>query len=224
MKKEISRAEIGRRVRERRRALHMTQDELAERLGYTSKAAISKIETGVNDIAITKIDAFARALLCDPRYLLGLSDIPDQRADELADEIEANEPPESVWIPIVGRVAAGQPMYAEDNIEGYKLLDGKTAMTGRFFALRIAGDSMDPEIKKGSIAIVRSQEDADSGDVVIVQVGGCDATCKRIKKTDAGLMLLPANPAYEPAFYTWREVASTPIEIIGKVVEVRTKF
>ena len=149
-----------------------------------------------------------------------------QDADEFFREIEANEPPEHVWIPIVGRVAAGQPMYAEDNIEGYMLVDGQLGLDlqGLLFGLRIAGDSMEPEIKKGSIALVRHQEDADTGDVVIVRVNGEDATCKRIKKTSAGLTLLPANPAYDMQSYTWAEVAETPVSIVGKVIEVRTKY
>lgn len=224
MRKEINPTLIGQRVKARRRQLHMTQDELAAKLGYTSKATISKIETGVNDIALTKVDAFAKALLCDPRYLLGVTDSPDQDADEFAREIEANEPPDHVWVPIVGRVAAGQPMYAEDNIEGYMVIGADEDEYGPLFALRIAGDSMEPEIKKGSIALVRHQEDADTGDVVIVRVNGEDATCKRIKKTSAGLTLLPANPAYDMQPYTWAEVAEKPVSIIGKVIEVRTKY
>ena len=226
MRKEINPTLIGQRVKARRRQLHMTQDELAAKLGYTSKATISKIETGVNDIALTKVDAFAKALLCDPRYLLGVTDSPDQDADEFFREIEANEPPDHMWVPIVGRVAAGQPMYAEDNIEGYMLVDGQLGLDlqGLLFALRIAGDSMEPEIKKGSIALVRHQEDADTGDVVIVRVNGEDATCKRIKKTAAGLTLLPANPAYDMRAYTWAEIAEIPVSIVGKVIEVRTKY
>lgn len=147
-----------------------------------------------------------------------------QDAEELFREIEANEPPDHVWVPIVGRVAAGQPMYAEDNIEGYLVIGADEDEYGPLFALRIAGDSMEPEIKKGSIAIVRPQEDADTGDVVIVHINGEDATCKRIKKTSAGLTLLPANPAYDMRAYTWAEVAETPVSIVGKVIEVRTKY
>lgn len=147
-----------------------------------------------------------------------------QDADEFFREIEANEPPDHVWVPIVGRVAAGQPMYAEDNIEGYLVIGADEDEYGPLFALRIAGDSMEPEIKKGSIALVRHQEDADTGDVVIVHINGEDATCKRIKKTAAGLTLLPANPAYDMQSYTWAEVAETPVSIVGKVIEVRTKY
>ena len=147
-----------------------------------------------------------------------------QDAEGFFREIEANEPPDHVWVPIVGRVAAGQPMYAEDNIEGYLVIGADEDEYGPLFALRIAGDSMEPEIKKGSIAIVRPQEDADTGDVVIVHINGEDATCKRIKKTAAGLTLLPANPAYDMQSYTWAEVAETPVSIVGKVIEVRTKY
>lgn len=209
------------KIKALRMARGISAGELGERIGK-SRATIYRYENGdIEDIPATVLRAIAKELGTT------LDDLIDwQDADEFAREIEANEPPEHVWIPIVGRVAAGQPMYAEDNIEGYLLVDSPLAlsMPGSLFALRIAGDSMEPEIKKGSIALVRHQEDADTGDVVIVRVNGEDATCKRIKKTAAGLTLLPANPAYDMQSYTWAEVAETPVSIVGKVIEVRTKY
>ena len=207
------------KIKALRMARGISAGELGERIGK-SRATIYRYENGdIEDIPATVLRAIAKELGTT------LDDLIDwQDADEFAREIEANEPPEHVWIPIVGRVAAGQPMYAEDNIEGYLVIGADEDEYGPLFALRIAGDSMEPEIKKGSIAIVRPQEDADTGDVVIVHINGEDATCKRIKKTAAGLTLLPANPAYDMQPYTWAEVAEKPVSIIGKVIEVRTKY
>lgn len=209
------------KIKALRMARGLSAGELGERIGK-SRATIYRYENGdIEDIPATVLRAIAKELGTT------LDDLIDwQDADEFYREIEANEPPDHAWVPIVGRVAAGQPMYAEDNIEGYMLVDGQLGLDlqGLLFGLRIAGDSMEPEIKKGSIALVRHQEDADTGDVVIVRVNGEDATCKRIKKTAAGLTLLPANPAYDMWAYTWAEVAEKPVSIIGKVIEVRTKY
>jgi repressor LexA len=83
---------------------------------------------------------------------------------------------------------------------------------------------MEPRICEGDVVIVRKQEDADTGDVAIVLVNGYDATCKRIKKEAHGLTLIPNNPAYEAKYYSAEEIASLPVRIIGKVVELRGKF
>ena len=76
----------------------------------------------------------------------------------------------------------------------------------------------------GDIVIVRSQPTAENGDVAIVMVGTEDATCKKIKKTPEGIMLISLNPAYEPQFYSNKQIEQLPISIIGKVVELRAKF
>ena len=83
---------------------------------------------------------------------------------------------------------------------------------------------MEPKISDGDIVIVRQQEDAESGDLVIALVNGEDATCKRLRKHDNGISLISTNPKYEPMFFTDKEVQEKPVKIIGKVVELRAKF
>ena len=83
---------------------------------------------------------------------------------------------------------------------------------------------MYPTLENGDVVIVKKQSTADNGDTVIVMVNGDDATCKRYERSDAGIMLIPNNSAYTPVFYTNEEIASFPISIIGKVVELRRKF
>ena len=72
--------------------------------------------------------------------------------------------------------------------------------------------------------IVRKQEDAESGDIIIATVNGTDATCKRLRKYRDGLELISMNPSYEPMFFSAEEVAKKPVRIIGRVVELRAKF
>lgn len=98
------------------------------------------------------------------------------------------------------------------------------ASQGEYFGLRIKGASMEPRMRDGDIVIVRKQPNAETGDTVVVLVNGDSATVKKIKKGDDGITLVPTNAAYDPIYYTNSEIASLPVVIIGKVVELRAKY
>ena len=83
---------------------------------------------------------------------------------------------------------------------------------------------MEPKMSSGDVVIVRKQPDAESGDIAIVCINGDEATCKKIKKTPEGIMLISLNPAYEPMFYSKKQVEELPLTILGRVVELRAKF
>ena len=137
-------------------------------------------------------------------------------------KIELDDEP--IQIRVLGKVAAGIPIEAVEDVIGEETISKKMAETGDYFGLRISGDSMEPTIHHGSIVIVRQQDDVENGDIAIVIVNGEDATCKKIEKFENGIMLVPINKAYEEKFYTNEEVEKLPVRIIGKVVESRTKF
>lgn len=131
----------------------------------------------------------------------------------------------SVRIPVLGKVVAGIPIEATEEILGYEEITEHMAKTGEYFALRVNGDSMYPNICDGDTVIVKKQDCVGSGDVAIVLINGDEATCKKIKITDNGITLIGYNPSvYEPHFYTNEEIASMPVSVIGKVVELRRKF
>ena len=127
-------------------------------------------------------------------------------------------------IPVFGNVAAGIPMFAEENHIGSEEISQELASSGEFFALRIHGDSMSPRISEGDIVIVRQQDYAETGDIVIVLINGDSATCKRLVKYQEGITLISFNPSYEPMKYSNKEIIDKPIKIIGKVVENRQKY
>lgn len=128
-------------------------------------------------------------------------------------------------IPVLGRVAAGLPIIAEEEILDWEEISGEMALGGEFFALRIQGDSMEPRMKSGDVVIVRQQEDADSGDYVIALINGSDATCKKLMKyEDGSIALVSLNPAYKPMYFSGTEIDSTPVRIIGRVMELRGKM
>lgn len=127
-------------------------------------------------------------------------------------------------IPVLGDVAAGVPIEAVTDIVDYEEIDAAMAATGEFFGLRIKGASMEPRMRDGDVVIVRKQDDADTGDTVVVLVNGDSATVKKIKKGPDGISLIPTNPAYDPLYYTAAEVERLPVRIIGRVVELRAKY
>lgn len=146
---------------------------------------------------------------------------------DLLEEKEENSPQQSVGIriPVLGRVAAGIPLEAIQNIDDWEEISPQMAKSGEFFALRINGESMHPEIKNGDTVIVKKQSDIDSGDIAIVLINGNDATCKQIQKQQTGITLIGYNVGvYSPTFYTNEEIENLPIVILGKVVEVRRKL
>ena len=129
-----------------------------------------------------------------------------------------------VSIKVLGRVAAGVPIEAIEDIIGTEEIPEELAKTGDFFGLKIHGDSMEPRMFEGDVVIVRQQEDAESGDIVIAMVNGNDATCKRLLKYESGISLISLNQKYEPMMFTNEDIEEKPVKIIGKVVELRGKL
>lgn len=127
-------------------------------------------------------------------------------------------------IPVLGKVVAGIPLDAIEDIIDYEEIPHSMAKSGEFFALQIKGDSMEPRIKEGDVVIVRKQPDVESGEVAIVLVNGDEATIKKVQKFNGGINLVPSNPTYEVKTYSNDDIESLPVSIIGKVVELRAKF
>lgn len=202
---------LGENIKRARMKAQISQDELAKRLGYKSRSTIAKIESGENDLTQKKVAAFAKALNVSIDFLMD------------GDSNENNS--KGVRIPVLGRVVAGIPLEAIEDIEDYEEIPRRMASSGEFFALRIKGRSMEPKLSEGDIVIVRKQEDVDSGDTAIVLVNGDEATVKQIKKTEAGIMLIGFNvEVYQPHFYSNEQIEALPVRIIGKVVESRHKW
>lgn len=146
------------------------------------------------------------------------------KSDLVEERTSAKSSSSAYTINVLGRVAAGIPLNAVEEIIDTEEIPEKMARTGEFFGLKIKGHSMEPRICDGDVVIVRQQADVEDGDIAIVLVNGDEGTCKRIKKYQDSLALLPLNPTYEPMVYTKKQVADLPVTIIGKVVELRGKF
>ena len=125
-----------------------------------------------------------------------------------------------IRIPILGKVAAGQPIDALEDILGYEEIPSELAKRGDCFGLRIKGNSMEPRIYDGDTVIVLKQDTADSGDIVIATVNDDDAVCKKLIKRGKKTVLRSLNPSYDDIDVT----KDSGFHIIGLVVELRAKL
>ena len=155
-----------------------------------------------NGEAMAKI---AKALGVTVDYLLGKEEAPVAKLTL----------PEFKEVPVIGKVAAGVPISAQEDIIG-------TVMTEKHvFALRIKGDSMSPRIMDGDVVLVKQQDTAEDGDIVIALIDG-EATCKVLKRSHGSVMLVPFNATFAPFVYSGQEAED--LRILGKVVESRHEW
>jgi len=135
-----------------------------------------------------------------------------------------NEVEDCVKIPILGKIAAGLPIEAIENILGYEQIPERLSRKGRYFALEIQGSSMAPIILPGDVAIVRQQNTINDSELAVVIINGQDATVKKVIKRSGFVKLVPFNPNYDPFIFTDEEVENFPVTILGKIIEIRRKF
>lgn len=208
------------------------QLELAQALNV-SKSTIAMWETGKRYPSKSIYEKLANFFSVNMDYLYGRSEFKTkeemlQHFDNVCDipalQSDVFRLEKGMKIPVLGDVAAGAPIFAEENYIGSEEISEELASTGEFFALRIHGDSMSPRISEGDIVIIRQQDDADSGDIVIVLIDDDSATCKRLMKYQEGISLISFNPAYKPMTFSNKDIEEKPIRIIGKVVENRQKY
>lgn len=210
--------ELYERIKQRREQLDISQDELASRLGYKSRSTIAKIESGINDIPSDKIEKFAEALNTTPSYLMGWDDkYPNINEEVEIYEVINNDLSNIINIPIVGSVRAGQPILAQQNIEGYlPTLKDFLNPSVDYFYLRIKGDSMNLEFKDGSLILVEKTTCIENGEIGVVLIDGMEATVKKVIQNANMITLIPmsSNSEHIPRMY---DMEKDEIQIIGKV-------
>lgn len=190
--------DIGKRIAEMRRERGYNQEQLAE-MAMISRITLARYETGVIEPG-----AFALSRIADA---LGVS------TDELLCRTEKLPPFLQIVknaVPVIGEIACGVPITAEQNIEGYAdLPDGIHAD----FALRCKGESMQPTFKPDDLVLIRQQETVEPGQIAAVGING-EATLKRFYKSGDGIMLVADNPTFAPQVYP----AGSDVQIYGLAV------
>lgn len=216
-------AELKDILKKLRAEKNMSQAALASELN-AGVSTVASWEVGKRFPSRDNMEQLADIFNVDLAYLYGESEVRQRVHIDNDGNAMVTLGASAKVIPVLGRVAAGIPISAVSEIIDTEEISEDMAKTGDFFALQIKGDSMEPRICDGDVVIVRQQDDADSGDIVIAMVNGYDATCKRLVKYATSLALVSLNSKYEPMMFTQEEINSKPVRIIGKVVELRGKF
>ena len=197
----------GERIRTRRRELGLTLEAVAA-AADTSKQTVQRYENGViENIPDVRLEAIAKALNTTPAYLMGW--------EEAAAPHPALRPLRRRAVPLLGKIACGEPIYAEEDFCGYEMAgEGVDAD----FCLRAEGDSMiGARIHDGDIVFVKSCDSLENGEIGVVVIGE-EATLKRVYYDRPGqkLILTPENPRYAPLVFTGEELAT--VKILGRAV------
>ena len=201
---------VYQRIKMRRLTLGMSQQNLADLMGYKTRGAINKIEMGLRDINQTKIAAFAAALKTTPSYLMGW----DKEA--LGSKFDVVQ---TFKIPIVGHVSAGVGCLAQEDIEGYDIYSREDINPSEnYISLRVVGDSMQPKICEGDRVLVQIQTSIDSGRYAVVIIDSEEGVVKKVEYTEDSITLISDNPYYPPRKFIGAEVQR--ISVIGLVTKV----
>lgn len=140
------------------------------------------------------------------------------------DENTSSATSKGKWINVYGKIAAGIPIEAIEDIIDQEEISADMAAHGEYIALKVKGSSMEPRIMDSDVVIIRLQETVDNNEIAAVIVNGDECTLKQVKKEEDGLWLISLNAAYKPLFYSKKQCAELPVRILGKMVELRAKF
>ena len=189
-----------------------TVREIADLVGLASPASVA------HQLSALERKGFIRRDPNSPRAIdLTMPNKSGVAIDGLVGGIEGEQTPEAAFVPLVGRIAAGGPILAEESIEAIYPLPKEMVGNGELFMLEVVGDSMiDAAICHGDKVVVRKQDDAQNGEIVAALLGE-EATVKTLKRKDGHVWLMPANPNYEP-------INGDHAKILGRVVTVMRKI
>lgn len=196
--------ETNENIKYLREKLGLSQEALAEMVGYSDRSSIAKIEAGKVDLSQSKIAAFAAALSVTPAQLMGL--------DNATTPPGFVPLPDMTRIPVIGQIACGEPITAEENIEGYASAPERWKAD---FALICRGRSMEPKIMDGDLVAIRSDVRVETGQIAAVRIGD-EATLKKVYFYPERIILRPINDEFEDIVFEGKEMNKVSIE--GKAV------
>lgn len=200
------------RIKHLRENADMSQQELAEKVGFKTASAVNKIELGLRDINQTKILAFAKALGTTPSYLLGEDNVNEQSNIDSVSEHLYN-------IPVYETVSAGFGATAVDSIIDYIPLPFNTKNEAeQTLCIKVKGDSMSPKIEDGDLIQVIKQTSVDSGDVAVVLIDNEEGLVKKVEYDNNYIKLISFNPYYPPIEFKGKDVLR--VVVVGKVKRI----
>lgn len=178
-------------IKKRREELGLSQEELADKLGYKSRSSINKIELGLSDIPFSKIPLFAKALEIEPEILMGWEDKKEENSNFNIDTINTDY----MMVPLYESISAGYGASASEFIEMIPVFGLKKNGT-TYFAVKVKGDSMEPKIPNGSTIIIKKDIQIESGEIGAFNLND-ENFVKQKKLIKDKLILHSFNLAYE---------------------------
>lgn len=210
----MSADDLSKKIKELRIAQGLTLEQVGNYVGV-GKSTVRKWETGaIANMRRDKVAKLAEALHTTPAYLMGWPQSEDEGS--LASNLAPL--PKTRLIPLVGSIACGTPITAEQNIDGYVPVEEDLQCQ---FALKCKGDSMLPRVIDGDLVYIRQQPDVNDGQIAAVLIDG-EATLKHVYHIPNGVQLVSDNPAYAPLIYTGDACAE--LRIVGLAVAYQRKL
>ena len=197
------------RIKKLREEFGYTQQDLANKLNG-SKSVIGLYENEMRKPSLEILVKLSEILDCSIDYILCKTNIKNAVINVAR-------------IPILGTVKAGYDWLAEENVVDYVTLKENIPNIKEYYALKITGDSMLPLLSEGDLVIVHDQDDVESGQTAVILINGEEATVKKVVKTNEGIELHSMNPYYPVKKFTYADMKSIPVKIIGRVKEAKIK-
>lgn len=201
---------VGDKIKVLRTRDRLTQADLAKRLGV-APTAVSAWERNANRPLMDKLSVLAE-----------MFDVPLTHFFD-NEEIENLQPvgPQTVRIPVLGQIACGDPIHADENFSGYRYKSPDNLPSGTLYILEARGNSMEPTIPNGAEVLIREQAHVENSEIAAVLVNGdSEATLKRIRYQGETMMLMPDNPSHSPIVVS----EDYPVKIIGKAIQITTNL
>ena len=206
--------DIRNRISQKKSELNLSYQDMSEKTGL-SKSTLQRYITGdIRNLGLDKLEILAKALDVTPSYLMGWE---DENNEPILENIPGIITPIKIKkIPILGTIACGNPIFADQNYDGYFMIDSNLPEAD--FVLKAKGDSMiEANIFEGDFVFFRKQRDVDNGTIAAVLIDE-EATLKRVNKTNDVIILQPCNKNYEPLIYSKDDDKN--IVILGQMVGV----
>lgn len=209
--------DIRNRIFQKKSELNLSYQDMSEKTGL-SKSTLQRYITGdIRNLGLDKLEILAKALDVTPSYLMGWE---DENKDPILENIPGIiTPVQMKRIPILGTIACGEPIFAQENYDGYFMIDKNLPEAD--FILRAKGDSMiEANIFNGDLVFLKKTNDVDNGRIAAVLIDD-EATLKRVNKDGNTVVLQPCNKNYKPIII--HDSDDKQVLILGEMVGVYSK-
>ena len=200
--------EIHERIKQRRKEIGLSAEQVAEQLSISPATMYRYENNDIKKFPTEILEPLAKVLKTTPAYLMGWTENVHGIVENLVPINKVKK------IPLLGKIACGEPILAVENIETYLIMPDSINAD---FALTCKGDSMiDARINDGDIVYIREQPVVENGEIAAVLIDGDEATLKRFYLNDDSLVLQPENKKYPPKVFTGEDM--NKVKVIGKAV------